>query len=141
MIQHHGKLSSFADPADIKAFDKWFKIYRDEGMSVDDATKKAFKRGDNGIGKWGDDTKEGSGPSCAVTPDDMIERWGSMDAARGKDIRVIIGNEDVVCKVKDRLPWKKYITNGVILDLNPDAVRALKQTPPMLKQGIWYWLD
>jgi len=128
---HHGLASSFADPADVRAF----KRCKAEGKS--DA--ECFRVGDNGVGAWGDDCSEGSGPSCALPPDDMIEKWGSVNAARHKPVNVKANGQSVVAITKDRMPWKKNITNKAIIDLNPDAVASLGLKPPIMETASWEW--
>ena len=128
---HKGIASSFADPADIRAF----RRCKANGGSDQDC----FKVGDNGIGCWGDDVSEGTGPSCALPPDDMIEKFGSIAAAKHAPVNVSIGDKSVQCTLRDRMPWKKNIKNGAIIDLNPDAVRALGLEPPIMAQAIWEW--
>ena len=121
--------SSFADPADVRAF----RRCKDRGGSDQDC----FKVGDNGIGCWGDDVSEGTGPACALPPDDMIATWGSIDDAKHKQINVQANGNSVVCVVKDRMPWKRHIKNGAGIDLNPDAVAALGLTPPIMVDAEW----
>jgi hypothetical protein len=141
LVRTAGKASSFADPADVAAFRKWYRIYINEGYSPDTAEKMAFAKGDNGVGCWGDDTSQGSGISCALAPDDMIERWRSIAGARHKKVRVWVNGHSVVCVLKDRLPWKKFIKHGVVVDLNPDACSAFGLRPPMLVDATWAWID
>lgn len=136
---HRGLGSSFADPTDVNSFRKWLAIYMEDGLSQEEAEQKAFKKGDNAVGCWGDDTGEGSGPSCALPPDDMIERWGSVSAAKHKMVEVKRGDKTVQCVLKDRMPWKKNITNEAIIDLNPDTVMALGLTPPIMTTIEWKW--
>lgn len=128
---HQGKASSFADPADIKAF----RRCKARGKS----DQECFKVGDNGIGCYGDDVTEGSGPSCALPPEDSEERWGSVAKARHKPVEVTIGDKTVTCILKDRMPHKAHIRNGAIIDLNPDAVRALGMEPPVMVTASWKW--
>lgn len=130
---HQGKASSFADPADVRAFQKC----KDRGGSDQDC----FKVGDNGIGCWGDSVVEGTGASCAIPPDDMIARWGVVGAAKHKSVEVIANSKTIVCIVKDRMPWKKNITNGAIIDLNPDACRELGLEPPVMVNATWKWIE
>lgn len=125
------KASSFADPADVRAF----KRCKENGGS--DA--ECFKVGDNGIGVWGGNCAEGSGPCCALPPDDMIEKWGSINAAQNRPVRVTVGGEQVVCTLRDRMPWKKNIRNGAGVDLNPDACAALGLRPPVMADAEWEW--
>lgn len=128
---HEVKASSFADPADVRAF----KRCKDRGGSDQDC----FKLGDNGIGAWGDDCSEGSGPSCALPPEDLIDKWGAVNLAKHKPVNVIANGKTITCLVKDRMPWKKNITNGAGIDLNPDAVRALGLEPPIMVPAQWSW--
>lgn len=130
-IIHSGKASSFADPADIKAF----RRCKARGKS----DQECFKVGDNGRGCYGDDTSEGSGPSCALPPEDSEERWGSVAKAKHKAVEVTIGAKTVTCILKDRMPRRKNIKNAAIIDLNPDAVRALGMEPPIMMRCSWRW--
>lgn len=137
---HRGFASSFADPADVRSFKKWLAIYLEQGMSLKDAEQAAYAKGDNAVGYWDDDTSEGTGPSCALPPDDMIEKWGSVAAAKHKLVRVTRKDVTVDCVLKDRMPWKKNIENSAIIDLNPDAVRALGLEPPIMTPVEWRWV-
>lgn len=128
---HEGKASSFADPADIKAF----RRCKAQGKS----DQECFKVGDNGVGCWGDDTSEGSGPSCALPPDDMIEGWGSIEGAKHAGVLVEVRGKIVKLVLKDRMPWKTNITNGAAIDLNPDAAALLGLEPPFLVSARWKW--
>ena len=128
---HKVKASSFADPADVRAF----RRCKERGGTDD----QCFKVGDNGQGVWDDDTSEGSGPSCALPPDDMIQKWGSIAAAKHKLVEVTHESKSVTCVLKDRMPWKKNIKNGAGIDLNPDAVRALGLEPPIMVSAVWRW--
>jgi hypothetical protein len=123
--------SSFADPADVAAFRRC--------KATGKSDQQCFKVGDNGIGCWGDDVSEGTGPSCALPPDDMIEKWGSVNAARHKPVNVKANGKSVVAILKDRMPWKKNITNKAIIDLNPDAVASLGLKPPIMEPASWEW--
>lgn len=140
-----GNASSFADPKDVEGFNKWYKIYLDQGMSDHDATQAAFNKGDNGIGLWGDITSEGSGPSCALIPEDM-ERFGATEKNNWKELRcrsvqVFIGDSSVVCKIKDRLPHRKRVKHGVVIDLNPDAIRYFGHEPPIMLEASYQLID
>lgn len=127
------KASSFADPADIKAF----KACKEKGH--DDNYCYAF--GDNGIGCWSDSVVEGTGPSCAVPPEYMIGKFGSVDAAKHKLIEVHANDKSVTCVLKDRMPHIRHIKNHARIDLNPDAVRLLGLEPPIMIDATWEWLD
>jgi hypothetical protein len=126
---HHGTASSFADPADIAAF----RRCKAEGMS----DEEAFRHGDNGIGKWGDDCTEGSGPSCALPPEDW-EQFGA--AAHLKPVIVTGNGRTVTALLKDTMPHLANRENDAIIDCNPDLVRALGMEPPMMLTGAtWQW--
>lgn len=128
--EFHGKASSFADPADIRAFDHC----KAQGKT----DRECFKVGDNGIGQWGDNTKEGSGPCCAVPGSRMVARWGSRDAAKHKMIRVTINGKSVEMPLKDR--QSEDLSSGAIIDLNPDAGALFGLKPPFLVQCSWEWV-
>lgn len=123
--------SSFADPADIRAF----KRCKDKGYS----DEHCFAFGDNGIGCWMDDCSEGSGPSCALPPEDMIDKFGSIVGAKHAKVKVVANGKEVVCILKDRMPFKGNIKNGAGIDLNPDAVRSVGLEPPILTNATWEW--
>jgi hypothetical protein len=124
---HEGKASSFADPADIRAFERCKR----QGKS----DQECFKVGDNGIGKWGDSTVQGTGPSCALPPEDW-ERWVT---PRGLKVIVECGDRAVECLLKDTMPRKANNGNGAIIDLNPDAAKALGLKPPFMVPVKWRW--
>lgn len=125
-----GKASSFADPADIRAFERC----KAQGKS----DQECFKVGDNGIGQWGDNTKEGSGMCCAVPGSRMVEKWGSRNAAHGKMIRVTINGKTAEMPVKDR--QSEHLASGAVIDLNPDAGKFFGLTPPFLVPCKWSWV-
>lgn len=131
-IEHHVKASSFADPADVRAF----KRCKARGKS----DQECFKVGDNGVGCWGDSTAEGSGLSCALPPEDMEEKWGSVAKAKHKLVSVSGNGTTITCVLKDRMPRRANIKNAAGIDLNPDAVRALGLEPPIMISATWKWL-
>lgn len=128
---HEVIASSFADPKDVHAFKKC----KERGGS----DEECFKYGDNGIGCWMDDVKEGTGQACALPPDDMIEKWGSIADAKHKLVEVQYKDTSIVCVLKDRMPWKRNIHNGAGIDLNPDSCRALGLEPPIMVEATWKW--
>ena len=126
--------SSFADPQDL----------------ADYARSGSYAKGDNGTGCWGDQTAQEHTPMCALPPDDIIARWGSMKArdARGKQVHVTLTTPDgqptakqVTCQLADRMPWKKNIKNGAGIDLNPAAAKALGLQPPFKVKAVWEWAE
>jgi hypothetical protein len=119
--------SSFADPADVAAFRKC----KAQGKS----DQECFKVGDNGVGKWGDDTT-GPVPMCALPPEDW-KPFGS--AARGKKVIVVCEGKTVVCELRDTMPAKANIKNGAGIDLNEAAWKALGHKPPQLRNATWQW--
>ena len=120
--------SSFADPADLIAF----KRAKARGLS----DIEAFKFGDNCVGKWGDPTGEGTGPSCALPPED----WRPLgDKAHLAQVRVFANGRSVVCLLKDTMP-KRANCKAAQLDLNPDACEALGLTPPVMVAASWEWV-
>lgn len=127
--------SSFADPADIEAFDKC--------KAAGGTDDECFKYGDNGIGCWGDSTVKGTGPSCALPPEYMEEKWGSVANAKNKLVKVVRGNQpasDVICTLKDRMPHLENLANEARIDLNYDACAALGWKPPIMEKVIWWWV-
>jgi len=134
--------SSFADPKDVEAF----KACVARGNSQ----QWCLRKGDNGVGCWGDDTAQTKTPMCALPPDDMIQRWGSIEERRLKKIPkiaahrrvvVVVGEHFVVCILADRMPWRKNIRNGAGIDLNPAAAKVLGLKPPFLVPASWTWED
>lgn len=137
-MKHQVKASSFADPADVAAFKKckrdggyWRKGVWNPGSS----DEHCFACGDNGIGKWGDDTTAPI-PMCALPPDD----WKPLgQKARGAKVRVTASGKTIICELRDTMPWKKNIKNGAGIDLNPAAVKALGLKPPIMVPATWEW--
>jgi hypothetical protein len=126
---HHVKASSFADPADVRAFEKC----KAQGNS----DQFCFDKGDNGIGKWGDNTKAGSGPSVALPPEDWQQFGGT---ARRKKVLVTCGGKSVVAELRDTMPHKANIENGAGMDMNPDTCNALGLRPPVMVDATWQWV-
>jgi hypothetical protein len=129
-MKHTVKASSFADPADIAAFKKC------KARGNSDAV--CFSVGDNGIGCWGDDCTR-SIPMCALPPEDMEEKWGSINAAKHKGVRVEANGKSVVCILADRMPRRANIKNGAGIDLSPAAVAALGLKTPLMVAATWEW--
>lgn len=125
--------SSFADLDDVRRF----KAAKAKGMS----DKQAFAVGDNGVGCWGDVTAQDHTPMCALPPDDMIAKFGSIVKARRKEVvvRCRKTGREVVCILADRMPYRKNIKNGCGIDLNPAALVCLGLTPPVKHPVQWEW--
>ncbi len=123
--------SVFADPADIAAF----KRCKAQGKS----DEECFKVGDNAIGVWGDGTGPGTGPSCALPPEDMEEAWGSVGAARGKRVIVTYKTNSSTLVLKDRMPHRANIKNGAGIDLNEDARQLLGIPKGAMVRVLWRW--
>lgn len=128
---HHVIATSFADPKDIA---KFYKCKADGNSD-----NFCFKKGDNGIGVWGDDTTANI-PICALPPEDWIEKWQTGRNARGKKLQVIIGGKSVVCQLRDTMPHKENITNGAGIDLNPSALAVLGLKAPLKTPATWQWV-
>lgn len=132
------KASSFADPADVRAFE----ACKRKGKS----DLECFKVGDNGIGCWGDVTAQTSTPMCALPPQEMERRWGSVEQSRHRWVRVTVTQvghdsfgKSVRCLLADRMP-RKTNKSGAGIDLNPAASEALGLTPPHLIEVVWEWV-
>ena len=121
--------SSFADPADIAAFKKCKRKGNTDNY--------CYKYGDNGVGKWGDETTEGTGASVALPPETMEETWGSVDDAHLKNVSINWNGKTITAKVKDTMPHRKNITNGAGMDMNPDCLKALGLVAPVMVKVTW----
>jgi hypothetical protein len=123
--------SSFADPKDVAAYKKAIAAGKSEA--------EALKVGDNGIGKWGDNTARDDVPMCALPPEDWMAKWGK--DARGKKVSVTYKGKTVIGELRDTMPHKANIKNGAGIDLNPGFAKAFNITPPfMLKDVQWEWV-
>jgi len=121
-----GTASSFADPADVLSF----KQCKAKGKS----DQACFKVGDNGVGQFGKITAQAHTPMVAIHKDDMIAKWGSVNAAAHRLVRVTANGKSVDAAVEDRL--------GVAgrIDLNPAAAKELGLNPPFLVKCTWNWV-
>ncbi len=122
-------VSSFADPKDVADF----RACKATGKT----DQQCFRVGDNGIGAFGKITAQTTTPMVAVHPSDATRRWGSMNAAAHRPVRVTVGDKSVVATVEDKL--------GVAgrIDLNPAAARKLGLTPPIDPDRTvcqWEWV-
>ena len=118
--------SSFADPADVTAFNKC----KAQGKT----NQQCFRVGDNGIGQFGKITAQTTIPMVAVHRDDMIAKWGSVPGAAHRPVMVTVKGKTISATVEDRLGVKGRI------DLNPAAAIGLGLTPPFLIPCTWNWV-
>ena len=124
--------SSFADPKDVAAYKTAIRQGKSEA--------EALKVGDNGIGKWGDNTARDDVPMCALPPEDWSAKWGHGSIARGKKVAVTFNGKTVIGELRDTMPHKAHIKNGAGIDLNPGFARAFGLTPPFILHGVkWEW--
>lgn len=120
------KASSFADPADVVAFKKC----KAQGKS----DLACFKVGDNGVGQFGAITAQTHTPMVALHRDDMVARWGSVNAAAHRRVRVTVKGVSVEASVEDRMSSPGRI------DLNPACAKVLGLNPPFLVACTWTWV-
>ena len=123
--------SDFASLKDLAAF----KAAKAKGQS----DKQAFAVGDNGVGCWGALTAQERTYMCALPPDDMIAKFGSVKAAKNAKVMVTYKGVQVLCTLADRMPWKKNIKNGCGIDLNPAVLKALRLKSPIKIAVEWQW--
>ena len=122
------KASSFADPADIRAFQRC----KARGYS----DQFCFTQGDNGIGRWGHDCSDEDALYVALPR----EVW--MDAGKSGGAAVVLryNGKTVHAQLGDTMPRLANIENGAGIDLNPGAAKALGLKPPFLIDGVqWRW--
>lgn len=119
------KATSFADPDDIRRFE--------ECKRRGGSDQECFKVGDNGVGKWGSRTVAGSGPCCALPP----EEWRQLSAPNRHPVVVRHAGQAIVCELRDTMPARSNIKNGAGIDLNPDACLALGISIPAEAMVEW----
>ena len=122
------KASSFADPADIVAFNRC----KARGLSDMDC----FAVGDNGIGKWGANTAQ-EHTCMAAIPRDV---WAAAGKTGGAKLEVRYNGNVVAGILGDTLPHSKNIRNGAGIDLNPAFAKALGLRPPFMVEAEWRWI-
>lgn len=131
--------SSFADPADVRAFKRCKAEggYRSKGVwHPGSSDSHCFEIGDNGVGFWSQDVSEGTGPSCALPPE-VIDYYGLH-----KDSPLLVSHEgrEVVALVRDHMPHLDYLerhNRKYRIDLNPDACHALGISIPAEALVTW----
>lgn len=117
--------SSFADPADLRAF----KRCKATGKS----DIACFAVGDNGIGQFGKITSQEEIPMIAVHGSVMRARWGSIGAAAHRPVKVTVNGKTIDATVEDRISAPGRI------DLNPACAKQLGLTPPFVVPCSWRW--
>jgi hypothetical protein len=80
--------STFADPEDVAAYRK--------AIAEGKTEQEALALGDNGIGRWGDDTTSATTPMCALPPEDWKAKWGTGTAARGAEVSVTYRGKAII---------------------------------------------
>lgn len=120
--------TSFADLKDVEAFRQCKR-----GGGSDQA---CFKKGDNGIGKWGHNTAQETTPMVALPR----EVWRNAGKTGGALVRVSLNDKSVLAILGDTMPSLSNIENGAGIDMNPATVKALGLRPPVMQKGIvWEW--
>ena len=122
------KASSFADPADVKAFNRC----KAQGKT----DLQCFAVGDNGIGKWMHKTAQEERPMAAI-PRDV---WAAADKVGGTLLEVRYQGKTVQGILGDTLPHTKNIRNGAGIDLNPAFAKQLGLKPPFMVEVEWRWI-
>jgi len=101
---------------------------------------EALSEGDNGKGKWGDDTTREDLPMCALPPEDWLSKWGTEANACGKRVAVTYNGHTVIGELRDTMPHRADIENGAGIDLNPGFAKALGVKPPFMLPNVeWEW--
>lgn len=123
----NARLTSFATYKDLRGYIKC----RDGGGSP----SFCLNKGDNGEGYAGDNTATTKVAMCALPKAELIRKWGTTLKARGKPVKVTMGNKTVLCELRDIGP------TGVC-DLNPGALVkfGLDQETELNEPGKWEWV-
>lgn len=119
------KASSFADPADVRAFDRCKETAKTD--------LQCFAVGDNGIGEFGKITAQDKIPMIAVHKNDMLARWGSEHGAAHRPVTVTVNGVTFSATVEDRISAQGRI------DLNPACAKIAGLQPPFVVPCIWRW--
>ncbi len=123
------KASSFADPADVRAF----KACKAQGNS----DQFCFSKGDNGVGKWGHNCADEDMRYAALPR----EVWAAAGKTGGAPMAVTYRGQRVTGSLGDTMPSLANIKNGAGLDLNPGFQKAFGLKPPFLLDGFtWEWI-
>lgn len=117
--------SSFADPADVAAFNRC-KLTGKTDL-------QCFAVGDNGIGQFGQITAQEHTPMIAVHGSLMKARWGSIQGAAHRPVIVTVKGITINATVEDRISAPGRI------DLNPACAKQLGLRPPFVVPCTWQW--
>ena len=117
--------SSFADPADIRAFNRC--------KATGKTDLQCFAVGDNGIGQFGKITSQDTIPMIAVHKTAMVAKWGTIAGAAHKRVRVSANGRIIEATVEDRISAPGRI------DLNPACAKLLGLNPPFTVPCSWEW--
>lgn len=117
--------SSFADPADLVAFNKC--------KATGKTDLQCFAVGDNGIGQFGKITAQEHTPMIAVHKDAMVAKWGTVAGSAHKAVRVSANGKTIEATVEDRISAPGRI------DLNPACAKLLGLKPPFTVPCSWEW--
>jgi hypothetical protein len=120
------KASSFADPADVRAFNRC--------KTTGKSDLQCFAVGDNGIGQFGKITAQDKVPMIAVHGGEMKAKWGSIPAAAHRPVEVTVRGKTIQATVEDRISAPGRI------DLNPACAKMLGLNPPFVVPCKWRWL-
>ncbi len=125
------RATSFATYQDMVAYIKC----RNNGGSE----TGCYSRGDSGIGAWGDVTAQIHTPMVALPVSEMVKKWGTSKAARGKKVRVTlpqVGNgRTFAAEVRDKGP-------AGVIDLNPASLilAGLPEDQELQTTAEWSWV-
>ena len=124
----NARATSFATLRDLRAFIGCLR----KGNTFRDC----LQVGDNGTGAWGDNTATLRVPLVALPAAELIDRWGSSAAGRGKMVRV---------EVENCIPFHATVGDiapAGIIDLNPAALVAagLPSDCELDRPAKWEWV-
>lgn len=126
------KATSFADPADVRAFRRCKQQLHSDNF--------CFSKGDNGEGVWGDNTAQEKTAMVALPPEDMAAKFNNnWRKAKHAKVVVEVNGRAVNAIVADRMPWRRGRKFEHMIDLNPGALKALGLKAPLMIDARWKW--
>ncbi len=144
-FRHTVFASSFADPRDVE---KFIECKKRGGTD-----EECFKVGDNAIGAGALgklSTAKGTGPCCALPPELIQAKWGSVSNGKGKRLKCIRdangSHFETTLVLKDTMPHLHNLANRARIDINYDGWEALGATSQqilggMMEEVTWWWLE